>query len=228
VAGRFILNSIPPGVVKLCARHEDRGQCTREVSVEPGVEFECNMTLGSVVAFEGRVVDQTGQAVAGQQVTVLVQDGDTTKMLWQGMGLSDANGELKIAGVPAGSLVHVVVHREVEERVHLTDVDPKAGRCEIRIKRLPAKTSRLRMVVVDEQGAAVDDARMQFRRLGSAEGAVEVKCAGGGRLVSDLLVPGEYRLAVLAYGRIPYEAVVNIAGGADYDCGVVTLRLGGR
>lgn len=97
--GRYRLEGIAPGRQSVTASHEDFQSTTRQIEVELG-ENRLDLTLEAGVTIFGRVVDESGEPVAGADVAL----DSYSPTNWQEQGaVSDTQGAFAIRGVAQGS-----------------------------------------------------------------------------------------------------------------------------
>ncbi|MCY1014234.1 carboxypeptidase regulatory-like domain-containing protein [Pyxidicoccus sp. MSG2] len=181
----------------------------------------------------GRVVDESGTAIAGAGVRATKPRGTSLPGAEDGSApvaetLSDADGRFLLERLPPG---RYDVFAEVLGRVSTTAPNVEAGRRDLTLTL--ARGARLTGRVRDERGAPVASFQLELqlhrgpleREFGSTLTVVDPE----GRFTVEGLAPGTYTLRVGAYGLAPAAPTVSVPPNtADVGPVDITLQPGAR
>jgi hypothetical protein len=188
-SGEFTLEPLEPGELTADLSKTGFVWTKHPISIkEDETRVEFRLPRGYEII--GRVIDDSGQAVAEASVSARARDGRHVGM----SGRTDAGGEFKIQNVPEG-LVDIVAAKHGLAGATVPGVDPKAAQIlsvtlrsggvitgrviglegdELRMARIHAR--------VGESGAgSAVDSEGRFRIIGVAEGLATVFATSGGR-----------------------------------------------
>ena len=165
-AGRFRVDGVEPGPVRVRARALGTDMAQLDVYVPPGGIGVAQMIVGAAARVAGIVRRADGRAVAGARIA-LEHDHDR---LAGTHTTSDEAGHFELAGVPVGRLV-LIAELESEGLAVRSEVETRAGYEEWWDAFFPGATA-LTGVLVDENGVPLADWFVRRETVGveSAEG----------------------------------------------------------
>jgi len=222
--GGFALGPVPPGTLGLrvsAVGHVD-GSAEAAVPASGRTVDVGDVTLDDGLAIRGHVRDAARNPIAGATVGATVQGGEDGPPEAE----TDAKGAFVVAGLKAGRYDL----RADAPGFAWGGVVADAGGAPVTITLAAAGTVTGR--VVDADGAAVDDARVEVERPGSSvesrRFATTRSDEGDGAFTLRDLAPGAYALVARASGRGEVSmSGVRVQAGATTALGTITLPAGG-
>jgi protocatechuate 3,4-dioxygenase beta subunit len=220
--GTFTLRSVKPGKVIVSAK----GDTHRPASLGGVVVVPAQSAKGvRLVADAGAmlavtVVDDAGKPVAGAEVKVerapvIDTSGTTVRMRTHavedtgggaiaigderlGKGTTDADGKVRIGGLPAGNLVVSAAHEKFAPTKELRVTTPKAGTVDAALHlRAPGAAA---IVVLGTDGQPATGVEVVVKANGEGDTkpfSTSVTSGDGGKAAVGQLAPGEYVAALV-------------------------------
>ncbi|MBL8753410.1 MAG: carboxypeptidase regulatory-like domain-containing protein [Planctomycetes bacterium] len=219
--GTFTLRSVKPGKVTVSAKGDShRPAQLQGVAVVPAQTVQgVRIVADTGAALAVTVADDTGKPVAGAEVKVerapapdagqgnfrirahAVENTDGEVVVGGddrvGKGTTDADGKVRIGGLPAGDLVVSAAHEKFAPTKALRVTTPKVGTVDAALQLRAPGTAAL--VVLGTDGAPAAGVEVEVRSVGG-DGkpfSTSVVSGDGGKATVAQLAPGEYLAALV-------------------------------
>ncbi len=229
--GNYRIDDVPPGRVRLIARHPDFVEASSElVSLEPGGEARVRLVLERGATLSGRLLDELGRPVARARIDALSSQRTPAS------ALTDFDGTFTFRAVPARVDLLVARPEERQRFVLRRSVTLGPGESREIELRLPAERPPLRVVTRGEDGLPLAGATVALLSLeptvplrlsaeSDARGETSLLDAVGIPATLRVQAPG-YRLFETELDAVPAQIEVSLSRGVRVS-GRVT-QSGGR
>lgn len=216
--GGFELTGLAAGECELRVEHESHLRATQRIVVREGVTVACAVVLVRGLDLRGRVVDGHGVGVEGAIVAWFGEgpaSGGTTD--------TDAAGCFHLARLPGNGSISLSVRGNDIEPMQRSEIDPRVGDVELRVRRVAKGDAGLRGAVADADGMPVANASV-FVHQGRARSATT---RGDGSFELAELEAGPWSLFVAAPDHPWLHANGELTAGVSTDLGTLRLPRGG-
>ncbi len=226
--GKFTLATVPPGDIRLIARHADYVEkISRVLTLEPGGESTVSLSLGSGGHIDGTAINADGKPAAGVRVLLLARDGLLLRDLTTGV-----DGRFQFGGVPRSC--RLLVLRSTGKLVLRRQLSVPEGETVVLKLTLPPQRGDVRVLVRDSEGGAISGARVASQALGdepspeqialtNEAGEVSVADARDAGLRVTVSAP-EYAVQTVTLRRAPEEFHVILQEGVDITGRITSVR----
>lgn len=226
--GKFTLATVPPGDIRLIARHADYVEKISGVlTLEPGGESTVSLSLGSGGHIDGTAINADGKPAVGVRVLLLARDGLLLRDLTTGV-----DGRFQFGAVPRSC--RLLVLRSTGKLVLRRQLSVPEGETVVLKLTLPPQRGDVRVLVRNSEGAAVSGARVASQGLANEPspeqialtneaGEVSVADARDAGLRVTVSAP-EYAVQTVTLRRAPEEFHVVLQEGVDIAGRVTSVR----
>jgi len=227
--GAYELTGLAAGDIQVLVRHETAGRAERVVATTAGTAARGDLQLASGPQLRGRVVDETGAAVAKAALECRAFGKGIPQGMWLQRVRSDAEGNFVVPNCPVGARLTVEVRTSGIEPLTRSDVDPGAGPLELRVKHAVAASVTIRGMVADSTGKPLANVRvMADDGKGSRDPSLTKSTGPDGRFEFGPLPPGEWRVfAATPLHPTAARGPKELAANATWDVETVQLVEGG-
>jgi RNA polymerase sigma-70 factor (ECF subfamily) len=222
--GSFELRGLVPGACWLTVDGGARGVWTRDLYGDEGSAIHCDVQLTPGLELRGRVVDESGVALAGCTVRSAARDD------WNWRS-AQTDGEGRFAFTNCEERTHAL---RVEERgavVVRREATPGADEMRIVVPAGARASAALSGVLVDHAGAPAEARGLWLvDRATGKRSSVTAEDLGQGAFRASGVVPGTYSVEVVPAVQAPFtlEGTLTLGRGEQLDLGLIAIAPSGR
>lgn len=159
--GRFTAHPVPPGRVRVLARHPEYVEGVSDVvELGPGGEAEVKVVLSAGAAIEGRVLDEAGIPVAGARVDVSALRGTAQRSVY-----TATDGTFAFAALPEEVMLSLARPDDVFRMIVRRQLTLTLGETTEVELVLPEPRPGVTVVVSDADSPAVDAVQVSLSSL---------------------------------------------------------------
>jgi beta-lactamase regulating signal transducer with metallopeptidase domain/thiol-disulfide isomerase/thioredoxin/protocatechuate 3,4-dioxygenase beta subunit len=200
-----------------------------KVSFDDLTNHTVRLTLTKGVAVHGRVINETGTPLSGQQVSyaeLLSSTHAPDQLLGRRTVITDANGKFQISHVPQKHLFFLVQTAGYAPLV--AELDPKEPDSSIELRL--AMGTKMAGEIKDSLGNPVDNAHIAFADFGIWRGVQwETVSDSNGRFEWDNAPDEKFQLQIEKDGFITQQKTVDLSAGGHLVVQLNrTLRIAGK
>jgi len=219
--GTFHLEGLPPAEFELAVRHEKLGKAAMKLRGTPGETLPCDVRLSLGLVLRGRLLTESGEAVAKGRVSASAEAGNG-EARWQGGAGADAEGRFVIGNCPDGRLLSITAEGEGIVGLQQNRIDPRAGELLLYAKKakpLLPPSARIIGTFLRADGKPAANLRISVNRSLSATDE-------NGHFEFGPVVPGTARVSVSLDDLPQFRSQRELAADAIWDLGTVRLAGG--
>jgi RNA polymerase sigma factor (sigma-70 family) len=227
--GTYRLDGLPPGEVGIAAEHEKHGKAAATLQVAAGECAIWDATLSRGVELRGRVLSESGSALAKLEVMGEARLGPRREDWWYTRALTGADGRFALANCPDGTNIAITVMQDGFRLARRENIDPRAGELLVHVRALAAPSAHIVGTIVDADGRPVSNATVTAPTRGTMNTRLYTTEAGTGRFAIGPIRPAEYVVTVEAREHAELRTAPRmLRAGETWDLGTLRLERGGR